>query len=308
MRIAIAGAGDLSRYFYEEFPRHGHHTIALTRTPKGFLSALSIEQRLTDYSVHDLTEKLSDCDAVISTIAASGPDHVAVHLALLEACKRTPRCKRMIPSEWTGNVERHPEQEPRYMHETREPIRAALRAQKNAVQWTIFLNGWFSEYVLPAGRRYFGDLEDGGWPVDFAKRVFTLYGDGRAPVTLTSARDTARAVAKLMEREDWEEFTHLAGETVTWVDLLGIVQRRSGGEWEVVGRSYEDAVRQVEEAEKDGKIGKKVNAQLQLLGYSDFNRVEVEKAKRQREAYFPDLHFRGVEEILDEAGSRGGVI
>ncbi|KAL2832688.1 hypothetical protein BJY01DRAFT_260075 [Aspergillus pseudoustus] len=300
MKIAIAGTGDLARYFYTSPRLHTHNIIALARSRKTFLTKLSIEQRITDYTVSSLTSHLADCDAVVSTISAEGTDHVTAHLALLEACKRSPRCKRFIPSEWTGNIEGHPSLEPRYMHETREPIRRGLRAQSE-VEWTIVLVGWFAEYLLPPGHegRHFGDLEV-GWPVDHVKKLFVLYGEGEKRVTLTSARDTVAAVVGLLESgERWEEYTHLAGETVRWRELLETLQRRDG-EWTSVERGFEDALRQVEEAEESGEQGKKVETQLQLLGYTDYNCVDIGKAERQRGVYFPGVQSREVVEVLDE--------
>lgn len=302
MKIAIAGAGDLSHYFYEEFPLHGHETIALTRSPKSFLSALSIEQRITDYSVPNLVNNLADCDAVISTISAPGPDHVTAHLALLEACKLSPRCKNMIPSEFAGNVEEEfLRDEPVFMAEGREPVRRALRAQSE-VKWTLVVNGWFAEYLVPSGQRYFADLGGGAWPMDYANKVFTMYGDGKRSVTLTSARDVARAIARLVEVDEWEEYTHLSGETVTWDGLYGILKSRNGG-WEVVKKSYEDAVREVEEAEMMGQVAR-VNAQLLLMGYTDINRANLDKVKRHKDLYFHGLDFRGIAEIIGGAESR----
>ncbi|KAL3487286.1 hypothetical protein BJX62DRAFT_213875 [Aspergillus germanicus] len=309
MKIAIAGTGDLARYFYASLPHHDHTPIALTRSPRPFLDELSIEQRVTDYTVPSLTLHLSDCDAVISTISAQGQDHITAHLALLSACRLSPRCKRFIPSEWTGNIEKYPDLEPRYMHETREPIRRALREQ-DEVMWTSVLVGWFAEYLLPVGheRRYFGALTV-GWPVDFEKRVFVLYGEGERRVTLTSAWDVVEAVVGLLESGDekrWEEYTHIEGATVCWTNLLGILQERSEGEkWSVVRRGYEDAVGQVKKSERGGEYGKKVEAQLQLLGYTDFNCVDGKKARRQSEVYLPGMRFRGVKEVLDEAKVSG---
>ncbi|KAJ0417839.1 hypothetical protein BJY00DRAFT_315441 [Aspergillus carlsbadensis] len=313
MKIAIAGTGDLARYFYTSLAHHNHTPIALTRSRKPFLDELHIEQRVTDYTVQSLTTHLSDCDAVISTISAQAPDHITAHLALLSACRLSPRCKRFIPSEWTGNIEKHPQLEPRYMHETREPIRQALREQ-DEVMWTSVLVGWFAEYLLPVGdeRRYFGSLSV-GWPVDFEKRVFVLYEEGERRVTLTSAWDAVKAVVGLLESGEekrWEEYTHIEGETVCWRDLLALLQKRSQGrEWTVVKRGYEEAIRQVEKAEESGEYGKKVEAQLQLLGYTDFNRVDAEKAKMQREVYCPGVRFRVIKEVLSEAeASEEGVV
>ncbi|KAL3465924.1 hypothetical protein BJX64DRAFT_284858 [Aspergillus heterothallicus] len=305
MRIAIAGTGDLARYFYTSLPHHGHTPVALTRSHKPFLTDLSIEQRITDYyNIPSLTSHLIDCDAIISTISTTGPTHVFAHLALLEACKLSPRCKRFIPSEWTGNIETHPHLEPRYMHSTREPIRQALRAQ-NEIEWTLVLVGWFAEYLLPVGHggRFFGELSV-GWPVDFAGRVFVLYGEGERGVTVTSARDAVAAVVGLLEGERaWEEYTHLVGETVSWRGLLEALRGR-GGEWMVVERGHEEAMRRVEEAERGGEHGEKVEAQLQMLGFTEYNCLDLEKARRQRDGYFHGVPFRGVGQILDEAEAK----
>ncbi|KAL4885681.1 hypothetical protein BJY04DRAFT_214470 [Aspergillus karnatakaensis] len=322
MKVAIAGTGPVAHYLHTTLPtltlpstttnKNPITTIALTRTQNQSLNP-SIEQRITTYTIPSLTPHLSDIDALISTISAPSPLHETANLNLLAACRESPKCKRFIPSEFTGNLESHPSLEPKYMHKTRQPIRDALRNQSE-VQWTILLVGWFTEYLLPvtAEERLFEEFA--GWAVDFTKREFTVYGDGESGVSLTSVRDFAGAVGALLLRdlgnkeggEGWEEFIHLEGERVSWNGILEMLQERDGGVWGVKRKELEEAVAEVEEAEKGGGYSEIVASQLQLLGYTDFNVVDGEKARAQRERYFPGSRFRGVREVLDHTASQPG--
>ncbi|KAK5201371.1 hypothetical protein LTR47_012059, partial [Exophiala xenobiotica] len=72
MRIAIAGASDVGTYFVEEFSQSNHDVVLLNRREKKQLRHLKVEQRVTDYTVSDLTSKLEDCDALVSTTSAPG--------------------------------------------------------------------------------------------------------------------------------------------------------------------------------------------------------------------------------------------
>src|ERR1700761_2356391 len=98
MRVAVAGAGDLGRCV----------VVILPRTKKAWCEGQSIAFHATHYSIPSILSAISDCDALISTILDYSLNSATVHLALLEACKQSKKCKRYIPSEYGGNVRDFP--------------------------------------------------------------------------------------------------------------------------------------------------------------------------------------------------------
>ncbi|ETP46578.1 hypothetical protein F442_07195 [Phytophthora nicotianae P10297] len=114
MRVAIAGAGSFAKYFAEEFPKAGLEVVILTGSQKYF-------------SVPQLVELLKDCDALVPTIASMNRGLADSQLALVEACKQTPKCKRFIPAEFCHNSEGYPD--PDRVHPYNKMIKDTLKAR-----------------------------------------------------------------------------------------------------------------------------------------------------------------------------------
>lgn len=137
MKIAIAGAGDLAKYLTEELLLAGHGVVVLSRSQPAWFMRSDITFRNVDYaSVATLTSALSDCDALISAILDYTLRFTTSHLALLEACQQSPKCKSFIPSEYAGNTDDYPDR-PTFYYANHEPVRKALREQTE-IRWTLF--------------------------------------------------------------------------------------------------------------------------------------------------------------------------
>jgi swainsonine biosynthesis oxidoreductase SwnR len=294
MKIAVAGAGKLAKYLLEEFKNYGHESVILTRKSK---PALACEQRETDYSVLSLVSALQDCDALVSTVI-DYQDHAAgtkIHLDMLEACKRSPKCKTLIPAEWTGDAQRESDQLFSIADHRRE-LHAQLKREKE-IRWTVICNAWFAEYVLPASRSYLADIGP-MWPMDHATKVFTIYGPGTQLVDFTSARDVAKAVAALLDsKEPWEEYTFLSGQRLTWNDLYALVKKHDP-EWTSQTKTLGSSIRQLVANESPRSY---VAAVFEIHSYSGNLSLPHETVKRHREKYFQGVHFRTMEELLDAA-------
>jgi len=129
MKIAIAGAGDLARYLVEELLADKHEVVVLSRSLKPWFQREDITFRLTDYSMPSLTKAIDNCEGLVSAILDYSMTSATVHLTLLEACKKSAKCKRFIPSEYAGNTDEFPDQ-PAFYYANHEPVRQALRSQK----------------------------------------------------------------------------------------------------------------------------------------------------------------------------------
>lgn len=52
-------------------------------------------------------QAIKDCEVLISMILSYTAEFVDVHLNLIKACQASPRCKRLIQSEYEGYLEKY---------------------------------------------------------------------------------------------------------------------------------------------------------------------------------------------------------
>ncbi|CZR67466.1 uncharacterized protein PAC_17365 [Phialocephala subalpina] len=296
MKVAIAGAGDLARYFVEELLAQEHEVVVLSRSPQPWFNRPDISFRMTDYSVPSLVKELHDCEGLVSGILDYSMNNVNVHVALLEACRQSPKCKRYIPSEYGGNIDDFPDQ-PAFYFANHEPVRNALRKQTE-VMWTLFNLGWLTDYLVPANQRYIKDIGD-YHPLNFHSNTLKIPGTGTEPIAFTSARDVARAISRLFiaECDPWENTTYVCGEMTTWNDVAKLLERR-GHKLRTSHRSVEVLEKQIADARSEDEV---IAAQYEVWSVSGAGFLPQEKLKRQAEKYFKGLKLRSVEEFLIEA-------
>lgn len=301
MRVAIAGAGDLAKYFVEEFLAASHSVVVISRstTPKPFFTREGISYRATDYSVPSLVDVLSDCDAVVSTVQDYTMGNVETHLNLLEACRQSSRCKKFIPSEWAMNVDDFPTK-PAFYYANHEPVRQALRAQSD-VTWTLFNPGWLSDYIVPKEQRYLRDI-DGYHPVDFNTGIMTIPGTGEEKIAFTAARDVGRAVARFLESHNWEETTYICGEETTWNATREILER-NGVKLELRYLPQE----RIEELMRTGNEDEKLEAEFMDISLAG-GALPEEKLRRHKQAFFKGMEWKNVEDVLVKAQNNPGVV
>lgn len=298
MKVAIVAVGELARYFIEELRAQNHEVVTISRSKKDYLDKLGINQHVSDYSVSSLTDILNDCDAVICTIRGGVPNFTAVHKAILEACKSSPTCKRFIPSAWAGNLEEFPD-EPLEWADELQPMLQALRAQKE-VSWSAISPGWYADYVYPANQRYLGDIGE-MWPQNHKDKVFTLYGKGSQLVNFTSVRDTVRATVMLLghDRHEWENYTYVSGEQLTWKQLSDFILHRDGG-YTVKRKSLASSIKQYIARENESSVAVAI---FEIWGHTEALVFPWEKVARQRKKFFAGMKFRTIAELAEEAAT-----
>lgn len=295
MKIAIAGAGDFARYFVEELLAQKHDVVVLSRRRKPWFERPDISFRVTDYSIPSLVEQLHDCEGLVSALLDYSMSNVTAHLALLEACKQSPGCKRFIPSEYGGNIDDFPDQ-PAFYFANHEPVRRALRDQKE-IMWTLFNVGWLTDYLVPAKQRYIKDIGD-YHPLNFQTNTLKIPGTGTERIAFTAARDAARAISCLFaaECEVWEQTTYVCGEMTTWNDVAALLEKR-GHRFQISYRSIEVLEKQILDAKSEDEV---IAAQYDVWSVSGAGFLPQEKLKLQAEKYFMGMKFRTVEEFLVE--------
>lgn len=160
-------------------------------TPVAWITVTSIPIQPTTYAPFSSLDA-SAATTLISFINPTTPaSYIAIHAALLEACTRFRTCKRLIPSEWIGDIEAFP-LKPRSYAASREPFRKMLYAQTE-VQWTLFNQGWLAKSFLPPRMTHLA-LFDGMFLVAIEGWTACIRDTGDEPQCLTAAGDVGAAV------------------------------------------------------------------------------------------------------------------
>lgn len=136
----------------------------------------------------------------MSFIGSLGSIYNTTHEILLAACQKSKSCKRLVPSEFGGDIDKCP-QLPRFFAKTRGEFREILKSQTE-VEWTAVCCGWFMDYFVPANKSYLKEIP-GWWPQDIVKWELELRGTGDEAQSFTLARDVAKAIVKLVEIPKW---------------------------------------------------------------------------------------------------------
>jgi swainsonine biosynthesis oxidoreductase SwnR len=291
MRVAIAGAGDLTRYLCDELPSLGHELILLSRRPKTGFDHPNVKLCVTDYSVPSLVGLLSECDVLISTILDYTSAFADVHFRLIEACRLSKRCRRFIPSEFSGNIERFPDQ-PAFYYRTREPVRQFLRQQVD-LEWTLVCVGWLADYIAPSQNRYLSDMGE-AFPINHTTRKITIPGTGDNAFDMIWARDMAKGIAALIAAPQWPEYVYMSGQRTTWNEVAAIV-KQSCSDMTVMHKPVSDIQDDLKRAKSQDS---QLLAEFQLFSASDASALPPADVQRQRQQLFSNVNFSALEDSL----------
>lgn len=295
MRVAVAGSGAMARYIAEEFPKHGHDVVILTRSEKGFFKGRpNITQIITDYSVPSLTAAINDCDILISMILSYASEFIDVHVNLIKACQASPRCKRFIPSEYGGNLEEYPDL-PLFYYQSREPIRRILREQTE-LEWTLVSVGWLIDYVVPQNNRYLADIGE-AFPINLTSKTIIIPGTGKDVFDVTAARDLAKALALLIKAPSWEQYTYISGDQTCYNDLARLVQHRYPEMNDIQHSSLGEILNTIQSSTDEDEVLLSHYKLFVPLGAGSFDPKKVEAHRRK---YFSGLAFRTPEQLIEE--------
>ena len=299
MKIAIAGAGDVAKYLTEEMLLVGHDVVVLSRRKPVWFQRSDVEFRVVEYTVPALVEAIDDCEGLISTILDYSMRFADAHVALVEACRQSRKCKRFVPSEFAGNTDDFPDQ-PTFYFANHEPHRKMLREQTE-ISWALFNLGWLTDYLIPTQLRYIKDIGD-YHPVNLDNKTMIIPGTGDELIALTSIRDACRALVRLFDFDKWDAIIYVCGETTTWNKVAALMSERIPA-LKVSHRSQQDLQKQIDDAESEEKV---IAAQYDMWSISGAGFLPQEKLKSQQQKYFHGLKFRTVEEFLSDADKADG--
>ncbi|RDW92956.1 aromatic alcohol reductase [Aspergillus mulundensis] len=315
--IALAGGtGDLGRYIHEELVKDGRFAVALLTRKASAANPTCLPHTTihpTDYTETSLVSILNTtgATALISLIRCPNSDYIPLHKTFITACLSSDTCKRFIPSEWAGDIEKFPDIPISY-GSTRAPIRKYLRELEQKpgrprLQWTLFNHGWFMDYFLPPSQSYMKYIQ-GEFPIDVGSWTYTVRGTGEEPQSWTAGRDVARAVCELLGSEqEWEEVTYVCGEWGTFNHTAEVLERFYGRPFTRKTRSLEEINSDLRKYESQPEIEDVGVVEVEQHQVAGATACPKEKTLRQREKYFSNVKFMSVEEMLTVAEREGRV-
>ncbi|KAI4086738.1 MAG: hypothetical protein LQ344_007307 [Seirophora lacunosa] len=326
--IALAGVGHLGRYVCEELiasPDFDVIVLTRQRSQNDWLSSKAVRTFTTDYTVPSILTLLNDTAAttLISFINLADTRYITVHSALLDACQQSSRCKRLIPSEWIGDIEAYPSK-PDFYATTRLPFRDILRAQ-DAVTWTLFNQGWLADYFLPSSKTHMKPIPD-EFPVDPNAWTACVRGTGDEEQSWTCGRDVAKAVVELCRASDWEQVTYVAAEWSTFNAAIRVMEssfvdpilrlHQAAGKQAHRGlfppdrpmprtsKSWPQIQSVLEAHAGEKELSEELElAQVEEMMVMSYLACPKEATLRHREKYFRRIHFRPLRELLQAAGA-----
>lgn len=106
-------------------------------------------------------------------------------------------------------------------------ILSAVEAlKKTNLQYTRFAIGIFMDYFgipnIPS------HLTPFIWGVDVARRRAAIPGSGNDIMAMTYSKDVARFVERLLEDQDWPEYSIVSGSDVTFNQILALAKECTG--------------------------------------------------------------------------------
>lgn len=231
VRVAIAGGtGSIGLYISRAILATQKHALVVLSRRKSHPELRSLGADIVAVDFTDPSSLVSALQGVHTVISATGMDppetFVSSQLALLDAAVKAG-AKRFAPSEWA--IATMPN----------EPIQAyipkhtvAERVAQSGLEYTIFENGIFMDYFA-TGTEGIGQLKPLSFVVDVEKGEAVIPGKGDNKVVFTSAGDVAAFVAASLDLETWPERSSMAGDVLSYNQVVEIAERVRG-EWQAI--------------------------------------------------------------------------
>ncbi|MCJ1470878.1 hypothetical protein MMC07_009525 [Pseudocyphellaria aurata] len=300
--IALAGVGCLGKYVCEELLADDRFdVVVISRGRYPWFTSRDIQLYESDYSAASILEILDNTKptTLISLLNVNDERYVNIHRAFLSACQSSRNCKRLIPSEYAGDVEAFPTR-PRFYAHTRELFRQILRKEAGDVEWTLFQCGWFMDYFLPAEKSYMKAVPD-EFPINLDAWTARIRGTGDEPQSWTLGREVGNAVVELCAAKDWEPVTYVVGQWGTFNEAVKIMESFYGRPLQISRTSAEE-IRSFVAANLDNEQDYAViAAMIDEYSIDGASACPQDKTLRQREKFFQACKFSTIEEVLKRA-------
>ncbi|GFF44751.1 isoflavone reductase homolog P3 [Aspergillus udagawae] len=245
--IAIAGGtGGVGKTIVESLVGQSQHqVIVLTRSePRTDLVSDRTRQVQVDYNdIPSLVQVLEQhaIHTIISAIGIFDATTSQSQLNLIQAAEISNVTKRFVPSEYSFiQTKDLLPVDPSIQHW----LDAAELLQKSHLQYTRVIPGFFMDYWgMPVVRT---NLTPCTFGINIQHCQAAIPGDGNDVICMTYTYDMAAFVLRLLDVEDWPEFSIVVGDEVTYNQLLEMAEEIRGQKFQVTYDSKESI--------KDGRV------------------------------------------------------
>ncbi|KAK5991787.1 Oxidoreductase swnR [Cladobotryum mycophilum] len=314
--IAIAGSGDIAKYAVDELLNHGGiRVIVLSRDKKEWFDKRSpdVTVHTTDYSVSSILNILNSTAAVaLFSLIHSFDEAVykGTHRAMLEACQASNTCKRYSPSYYGGNIDAFPGY-PRVYKDVHQAYHDELVKTAGGIEWTVVNIALIMDYII--NFKDDEEYEDKSYirsirsilPIDLKEWSAVIPGTGNEPAGFTSARDVGKAIAALATTtEKWDQHTYIYGEQITWNVLLKKLEKHNGRKFNEGENLKYISLKEIQQQldapaeDESATLGVMMNLEWTALGAQG---LPVDIVEGQRAKFFGGVHFRTVDEFLEDS-------
>ncbi|KAL8711223.1 MAG: hypothetical protein Q9220_004368 [cf. Caloplaca sp. 1 TL-2023] len=308
--IALAAVGSMGKFVCEELLADDRFdVVVISRGRDQWFTSRNIPIHVSDYTHDSVLAILNDSNAttLLSFLNLNDERYITIHEAFLSACQASRTCKRLMPSEYCGDIERFPDR-PRFYGTTREPFRQTLKDKAKDVEWTLIENGWFMDYFLPKEQSYMKPVPD-EFPINLDEWTARVRGTGDVPQSWTLAREVGKAIVELCaSNERWEPITYVAGQWGTYNEAIKIMESFYD---RPIPKTYtpDQEIRDYVAANLHNDQVYAVQA-IMCDEWSIDGATEVPRdmALRQREKYFRNVRFSTLEEALKRAKGVRGIL
>ncbi|KAF3386454.1 hypothetical protein F1880_000160 [Penicillium rolfsii] len=229
--VAVAGGtGGVGKTLVERLSQESNlEVIVLSRTgvsKKASGPQENVQIVQIDYSdIPSMTAELErhNVHTIISAIGLVSNETSQSQLNLIEAAEKSNSTKRFIPSEYSFI------QTPELL--SVDPsiqwwLDAANRLKSSSLLHTRVIPGFFMDYWgMPHAKT---NLHPYVFGIDIASGVAAIPGDGNNVICMTYTYDLANYMVKLLEIEDWPEFSVFVGDEVTYNEILNMAEEIRG--------------------------------------------------------------------------------
>ncbi|KAJ5690903.1 hypothetical protein N7462_005295 [Penicillium macrosclerotiorum] len=310
MAIAIAGSGPVGKTIIEAFlenSKYKSELILLTRKYQETSPLDQIQQIPVNYSdVAALAAQLEEHNVhtVVCAIGILTQEASQAQINLIQAADLSTTTKRFIPSEYSyiqSEEIRHisPDAVQLFIDGTRA-------IESSNLQYTRVIPGFFMDYWgMPNIRT---NMVPFTYAIDILNARAIIPGDGNNVITMTYTYDMARFIVKLLDLEEWPEFSFIGGDDITFNQLLDIAQELRGTKFDVTYDSL-DRVRNNEATPLPQPEGFDYGPEFNkwVTGYMSHvitnDGIKLPKENRLNDI-FPDIHPISMKEFLIKAWKR----
>ncbi|KAH6884238.1 nmrA-like family protein [Thelonectria olida] len=233
VNVALAGGtGTVGKTIADVLAsQDNHHAIILTRKT----AELALPHFVVDYSnVDSLTAFLEEHEihTIICAFGINATSLAKSQFNLIKAAEASSATKRFIPSSFATA---YPEDGTKILPPLQSYFDSLKALEETNLEWAVVHNGTFLDYFAPPSLKSYYDHST--LVIDIPNAAAGIPGTGNEPVTLTYTFDVARFTVAALDLPSWPRELKIIGETLTFNELLALVETATGKKFNV---QYDD--------------------------------------------------------------------